>query len=152
MDAAREKLAAAGCSVVVVVQAKPETLKLYLSVRDWHVPVVSDPGRVAYRAFTLPRTSWLSFLKPWVVWGYLRGMLRGYAPLVPYAEEDVLQLGGDFILDRNRKLVFAYPSVSPTDRPSVATLLKALPKPSPKPMDAEPRPDAPPVDGPPGPG
>ena len=99
MDAAREQLAAAGCSTLVVCQAKPETLALYLARRKWTVPVVSDPDRAAYRAFGLERIGWLTFFRPKVLWGYFRGMLRGYGLKAPYAGEDVLQLGGDFVLD-----------------------------------------------------
>ncbi len=126
MVAAREQLAEAGCSVLVVCQAKPETLARHLARRAWPVPFVADPDRAAYRAFGLERTGWLTFLRPGVVWGYLRGMLRGYLLKMPYAGEDVLQLGGDFVLDRAGKVVFAYPSANPTDRPSVRQILDAI--------------------------
>lgn len=126
MDAAREQLAAAGCSVLVVAQAKPEILALYLSRQGWHVPIVSDPERVAYRAVGLERTSWLTFFRPRVLWGYFRGIFRGYGVKKPYAGEDVLQLGGNFILNKRSRVVFAYPSADPTDRPRIADLLRAI--------------------------
>lgn len=126
MDAARDELAAVGCSVLVVAQAKPEVLSLYLARRTWHVPVVSDPERTAYRAFGLERTGWLTFLRPRVLWGYFRGLLRGYGVKKPYAGEDVLQLGGDFVLDKLGRVVLAYPSANPTDRPTLAALLEAV--------------------------
>jgi hypothetical protein len=119
-------LAAAGCSVLVVAQAKPEVLSVYLARRGWHVMVVSDPARVAYRAFGLERTSWLGFFRPRVLWGYLHGMLRGYGLKRPYAGEDILQLGGDFVLDRHGRVVFAYPSADPTDRPGNSAILAAI--------------------------
>jgi hypothetical protein len=40
--------------------------------------------------------------------------------------EDVLQLGGDFILDREGRLAYAYRSADPTDRPAVEVLLRAV--------------------------
>jgi hypothetical protein len=129
VDAGRDRLAAAGCSVLVVSQAKPEVLSLYLSRQGRHVPVVCDPDRVAYRAFGLERAGWLTFLRPTVLWKYLRGMARGHGVKKPYAGEDVLQLGGDFVLDKLRRVVFAYPSADPTDRPTVAALLRSLPGP-----------------------
>jgi hypothetical protein len=145
VDAARERLAARGCSVLVVTQAKPNVLTMYTSRKMWHVPLVCDPEKAAYAAFGLERTSWLTFFKPHVLWGYFRGMLKGYHVKRPYKGEDLLQLGGDFVLTRERKVVFAYPSADPTDRPSVSDLLAALQ--SVTPMSGEHRPDAPRVDG-----
>lgn len=148
MDAARDEFAARGCSVLVVVQAKPEFLAHYLTRRASGVAFASDPDRVVYRAFGLERTRLRSFFRPRVLLGYLAGMLRGYAPLVPYRGEDVLQLGGDFVLDRSGRLVFAFRSRNPTDRPPVSRLLAALP--SPPPMPGNPGPDARRVDSPAG--
>jgi hypothetical protein len=126
VDAARDEFAAAGCSVLVVAQAKPEVLSLFLSRQHPHVPIVSDPERVAYRAFSLERTGWLTFFRPGVLWQYFRGILRGHGVKKPYPGEDVLQLGGDFVLNKSRGVVFAYPSSNPADRPSVARLLTAI--------------------------
>jgi hypothetical protein len=127
VDSARDDLAAAGCSVLVVAQARPEVLSRYLSRQAWRVPLVSDPDRGAYRAFGLERTGWVTFFKPGVLWKYLRGMFRGYRVKTPYAGEDVLQLGGDFVLDKLGRVVFAYPSANPTDRPSLNAIRDALP-------------------------
>ncbi|MDB5308785.1 MAG: hypothetical protein JWO38_2987 [Gemmataceae bacterium] len=141
MDAARDRFAAVGCSVLVISQARPEVLTLYLGRRRWTVPVVCDPDRETYRAFGLERTGWSTFARPKVVWGYFRKMLGGHGVEMPYAGEDVLQLGGDFVLDRRRQVVFAYPSADPTDRPTVAALLEAVrTAPSAGTMPAEPPP------------
>jgi hypothetical protein len=126
VDAARDEIAAAGCSVLVVTQSKPEFLDRYLARMGWHVPVVCDPDRTTYAAFGLERTRWTTFLKPRVLWGYFRAALRGYGMRKPIAGEDVLQLGGDFILNRQREVVHSHPSADPTDRPSVRALLDAL--------------------------
>ena len=71
-------------------------------------------------------------------------MLRGYGVKKPYAGEDMLQLGGDFIIDRHRGIVFAYPSADPTDRPAISTILAAVP--SVPPIGDETAPDGPKVD------
>lgn len=138
MDAARDEFAARGCSVLVVSQAKPEVLALYLSRSRWSVPLVCDPSRNAHAAFGLERTGWLTFFKPHVLWGYLREVLRGRRVKRPYAGEDLLQLGGDFILSRERKLLFAYPSADPVDRPVIADLFEAIPSAPPIPRDTPP--------------
>lgn len=145
MDAARDRFAARGCSVLVVSQAEPDVLVRYLARSPWKVPIVCDPQRTAYTAFGLERTNWLTFFKPRVLWGYFRGMLRGYRVQTPYPGEDLLQLGGDFILSRDRHVIFAYRSADPTDRPAVPDLLAALP--SVPPIAGERAPDARNVDG-----
>jgi len=126
VDAARDELAKAGCSVVAVAQASPAVLSRYIAKAQWHVPLLSDPERVAYVAFGLERTGRFSFFRPKVLWGYIRGMLKGYGVRAPYEGEDILQLGGDFVLDKLRRIVFAYPSADPTDRPSVAAIRSAI--------------------------
>ena len=75
-----------------------------------------DPERAAYAAFGLERTGWLTFFKPRCCGVTARGMWKGHRVKKPYAGEDVLQLGGDFVLMRERKLVFAYRSADPTDQ------------------------------------
>ena len=127
MAAAREEFAARGCSVVAVCQAKPELMAAFLARRPWDVPVVTDPDRVAYRAFGLERTGWLTFFRPKVLLGYLRGLLRGYGLKKPVTGEDVRQLGGDFLLDRAGNVVWAYRSADPTDRPATTAVLAAIP-------------------------
>lgn len=41
-------------------------------------------------------------------------------------EDDPHQMGGDFILDKNLKMVFIYRSKTPSDRPVVDEVLEAL--------------------------
>ena len=41
-------------------------------------------------------------------------------------EDDPLQMGGDFTMDSNLKLVFSHPSTASTDRPTVERILQHL--------------------------
>jgi len=54
----------------------------------------------------------------------------------PRSGEDLLQLGGDFVLDAQRRLLFAYRSADPSDRPTVRQLLDALTRRPPVFLDA----------------
>jgi hypothetical protein len=90
------------------------------------VPVLCDPNREAYRAFQLGRTSWLRMLNPLVLGRYLLILLRGRLPLRPQEGDDLMQLGGDFVLNANRRLVYAYCSANATDRPQVDELVRAV--------------------------
>lgn len=82
----------------------------------------------AYRAFGLERTSWGSILRPGVILRYVRHIGRGWLPRMPREGDDVMQLGGDFVLDSNRRLVYAHRSAEPTDNPEVDELLRAVPR------------------------
>lgn len=125
MAAVADRLRAAGVTVLVVTQAPPAVLAVYLRSHPLPFPAVADPNRAAYKAFRLERTRWRDFLRPVVVWGYLRLILRGRLPRLPYRDEDVLQLGGDFLIDRAGDVAFAHRSRTATDRPSADELLAA---------------------------
>lgn len=112
--------------VAVVSQARPEILALFLREQPLPFPVVADPERAAYRAFGLERTSWGRVLRPGVVLRFLRLLFRGWRPRRVRQGEDVLQLGGDFLLDAAGRLAYAYRSTEPTDRPTVEALLGAV--------------------------
>ena len=112
-----------GFEVVAIAQASPTVLTQYLLKNSLMFPILSDPDRVAYQAFGLERTSWFTFFRPRVIWGYLRLMFQGTRLQTPYAGEDVRQLGGDFILNRTGELLFSFRSPDPTARPSIAELL-----------------------------
>lgn len=116
-----------GGEVLVVTFAQPTMLALYERDQALPFPLVADPSLTAYQAFGLERTSWRAMFRGRVVWRYFRLMLRGWAPQRPNKGSDVLQLGGDFVLDEQRRLVYAHRSAEPTDRPPVAELLGALP-------------------------
>lgn len=64
------------------------------------------------------------FLRGSVLAHYLRLIFTGWKPRRNEAGEDVLQLGGDFILSSDRRLVFAYRSNDPADRPTVSELIR----------------------------
>lgn len=115
-----------GAEVVAVSFAPPRLVKNYVEKYPLPFPVVSDPERAAYRALALDRTTWREILRPRVLGRYLRFLFQGWMPQMGNREEDVLQLGGDFVLDAARKLVYAYRSAEPTDRPSAAELLEAV--------------------------
>jgi hypothetical protein len=120
------EIRAAGGEVLVVSFGEPKALAAYLAAGPLPFPVVSDPSRAAYAAFGLGRTSWGEMLRGGVVTRYLGLIFRGWLPRRPTEGEDVLQLGGDFVLDRQRRLVYAHPSREPTDRPSAEELLRAV--------------------------
>ena len=82
-----------------------------------------DPSRAAYTAYGLE----YSLARSWSpkVWlAYARLMLSGRK--WRGIQGDSGQLGGDFIVDSNGVIRFAYRSDDPTDRPTISQLLTAL--------------------------
>jgi hypothetical protein len=117
---------AAGGELVAVCQARPAALAAHLRHEPQPFPVVGDPEQAAYRAFGLERGGWGMFFTPRALAHYLRLIVRGgrLRPLV--AGEDVRQLGGDFVVGRGRRLVYAYRSADPTDRPAAEVLIEQV--------------------------
>jgi hypothetical protein len=115
-----------GGEALAVTQAAAPALARFAQDNPTPVPVVGDPSQKAYKAFGLERTSWLRMLRPGVVLRYLGLLFRGWRPRRLVAGEDVLQLGGDFVLDGQQRLVFAYRSAEPTDRPDAEELVVAV--------------------------
>jgi alkyl-hydroperoxide reductase/thiol specific antioxidant family protein len=120
------QIRALGGEVLAISFSPPDRVAAYIQRYPQPFPVLCDPDRLAYRTFALEKTSWGSMLRPASIWRYLKLMLRGWRPWSPAKNEDLLQLGGDFILDEQRRLLFAYKSKEPTDRPAVEELLNVL--------------------------
>lgn len=126
MQAIYSRIAELGGQVRVISFSSPGRVKAFLDRHPLPFPVVADPDRKAYAAFSLGKTSWSQILRPASIFRYVGLMFRGWRPHASESGDDLMQLGGDFVLDRNRRLVFAYPSREPTDRPSSAILLRAI--------------------------
>jgi len=116
----------AGAEVVVICMSGPKNLRAYLSGADWPFIVLGDPERIAYRAFGLERTGWGRFFRWSVLRRYLALIWGGWRVRSPYEGEDLLQLGGDFILTRSFQLGWMHRSLNPTERPSITVLLEAI--------------------------
>jgi peroxiredoxin len=117
---------AAGGDVLAVSFAPPEAVAAFLRHTPLPFLLVSDPERSAYRAFGLERTSWPAILRPGVILRYLGLIFRGWRPRRPRPGEDLLQLGGDFVLDGAGRVAYAHRSAEPTDRPAFPDLLLAI--------------------------
>lgn len=112
--------------LVVVSQGASEVLRQFLARHPKTFPVVGDPARTLYRAAGLDRVSVWGFFRPRVLAGYLRELRRGAKLTRPYAGEDVLQRGGDFVVTSAGDVVYAHRSPDPTSRPAVADVLAAV--------------------------
>lgn len=126
MEACYAEIRRLGGEVLAVSFSPPERVATFLKMQPLPFPALADPTLTAYHDFELGRTSWSGLLGPRIVGRFATMMLRGWLPRKPAAEDDIYQLGGDFVLDRNRRLTFAHRSADPTDRPALADLLRAV--------------------------
>jgi peroxiredoxin len=112
-------------NTVVVSFADPAKLVPYQEHHRWPFTIVADPGRLAYRAFTLERLSWLKVFSPATLKLYWKLVRQGMKPK-GYGKDDIYQSGGDFLLDRQGNILFAHRSQDPADRPPASRLLQVI--------------------------
>jgi peroxiredoxin len=124
--AKREEIEALGAGVLLVAYDD----RSHLEAKMLHglalpFPLLLDPERIAYTAWGLGRTNLFgAMLSPSLNWRYFRLLLAGerflgFAP-------DMLQLGGDFVIDPEGMVAFAHRMRNNGDRPTAETLLAAL--------------------------
>ena len=122
---ARDDFAALGAEVVLVAFHDPE-LMMAKMLHDLKLPylLLLDSARTSYAAWGLGQVGLRSFLMPGMYIALLK-MLLGGTPSLGTAPKSN-QLGGDFVVDRAGRLVFANRMRSIHDRASIPDLLAAL--------------------------
>lgn len=128
MAKVKDEIEGRGAEVLVVSFTAPAKLKMFVDKDPPPFTVVCDPEMKAYRAFELGRARIGSFFRPRVLWRFIKMIFTGWLPRKPGKGDDVLQLGGDFILDAEQRLVYAHPSRDAADRPSARELMAELSK------------------------
>ncbi len=112
-------------AVLAVLAPEPiESLSELARREGWTGTVLADPGRAAYRGFGLARLPWYRVFTPTATLKYFALFLRGRAP--GHAGQDVMQQGGDFIVDGEGIIRFAFAGRSSDDRPPVDDLIRCL--------------------------
>lgn len=119
-------LSALGATVVAVSLTPAKTAAAYLAKYPFPFEVASDPTLRAYETFGLGRATLLAMARPRLVFRFLMKVITGTLPHIPLIGDDVLRLGGDFVLDRGRRLAFAHRSRDPGDNASPEQLLEAV--------------------------
>ncbi|HEC10714.1 MAG TPA: hypothetical protein ENI86_14290 [Acidimicrobiales bacterium] len=91
---------------------------------DLPFPVLRDPDRTTYRAYSLGRATRRRVWSPAVIRRYVQLFRQGERDL-QRPTEDVLQLGGDFVIAADGTLAYTFRSKGPDDRPAVDELIEA---------------------------
>ena len=113
-----------GAAVVLITFTRTRNLRGFRRRLGLTYPVLADEPRAAYRAYGLGRGSWRRVWGLRAIKAYGRPLRTGRRPRIPTA--DTLQLGGDFVLDPEGRVTYAYRSEGPDDRPSVDDLVTAV--------------------------
>ena len=125
MVAVRDHLAEMGDAEVAVVTFTPRgQLAGYRQRLGLPFAMLSDPDRAAYDAYGLGRGSRWRVYGPRTLLRYAQLLVRGRK--LQRITEDTLQLGGDFVVGRDGRLVYAYRPAGPDDRPDVSDLVRAV--------------------------
>lgn len=110
-------------AVVAVLPAEPAELRRFRDELGLGGTLLADPSWSTYRAYGLRRGGrgdvWLS---PPTWLAYARLVARGRRLRLP--RQDVYELGGDVLVDREGRIAWAYRSRHPADRPPVAEILR----------------------------
>lgn len=121
----KERLDAAGAGVIFVVHDEPDLLRrTLLAGVDCPWPVAVDLDRERYRTWGLRRAGFFELYADPSLW-------KAYAKLLVGGERirgtgrDVRQLGGDFVVGADGRLVYSRPQRS-DDRPPVGELVAAI--------------------------
>ena len=115
-------------TVVAITFSSPsEALKLSQELK-LPFPLVSDPQKEVYKVFELGSAKVKDFITLKVLWKFLGRIFTGWFPSLGYSKDDLFQLGGEFVVDANGEVVYAFKSSSPADRPTIQFLLDQLQK------------------------
>jgi peroxiredoxin len=120
----QEELNQSKAVVLGVSFEEPSVVMQFAEGESLPYPILSDPDRRAYRAFGLVRGATAQVWSLNALRTYARGLLRRRLPRLPHA--DIAQLGGDFVLDAQGRVVYEYRSKESADRPAIDSLLDAV--------------------------
>lgn len=110
-------------NIVAVSFGTPYWANAWLEETKSPFPIWLDPEKKSYELYGMDSSA----LRAWGVrnlWYYVQAIAKGEQ--LKEHRGDTSQMGGNFIVDKDGIVRFAYPSKNPTDRPAIETLLTAL--------------------------
>jgi len=120
-----EKVVEAGARAVVISFGSPQGAAHWLKETDCKLDMFLDQERSLYQAFGLRR----SLSKVWnmqMIHTYAEKIVGGEIfPESKQDDDDPLQMGGDFTLNRSGRIILSHKSSNPYDRPTIQQILDA---------------------------
>ncbi|KAK6180779.1 hypothetical protein SNE40_008768 [Patella caerulea] len=127
--AVQEEISNAKSRVLLISFGVQEGAQKWLEEMNCSYDMLLDKDRKVYQAFGLKR----SVFKVWSISSmtyYAQQMAEGRDLPKPYENihDDPIQMGGDFVMDKEGKMKLIYCSATPRDRPSATMLLDIIKK------------------------
>lgn len=119
----KPQLEQAGLRVVAIGMGTPARTKAFIEEMGVSFPIFSDPRRQSYEAYRLMKMDWREQLRPSEFLKTTQNILKHGGDAT--TDQDVMQLGGTFIVNRHGTITFAYTNKAMSDDPNVAMLLQA---------------------------
>ena len=113
-------------TILVISFAQTSELEGFKSYLNLSFEMASDPSHAAYESYGLKRATFFSIWHPKVIVKYATLLLKGRELQSSSGTVDLAQLGGDFVIDGNGKVLYAFTSDRADLRPSAKELLNAL--------------------------
>lgn len=114
----------AGGRLVLVGMGTPEESAAFAGKFGVSLPMISDPQRLLYQAFGLPKVSALKLISPILTFKALAAVAQGHSVGLPVG--DVRQLPGAFIINTRGQIVYRHVASDPADHPDTEAILAAL--------------------------
>ncbi|TMS21471.1 Prostamide/prostaglandin F synthase [Larimichthys crocea] len=126
LEKKKSSLDAHSVEVVVVSFGCQEGASHWLQDTDCQYDMLLDPDRKMYAAFGLGASlkKVLNFRNMLLYAEYVADNME-FPRGLPSIQDDMFQLGGDFVLDEHGRVLFSHCCQSPIDRPSVEDILSA---------------------------
>lgn len=111
--------------MVVVARGTAASAEKWFEYTKLTFPLLLDFGLKLYRHFGLRRSVAAVWSIPTLL-SYAEEKVDGVSPAPSYPGDDIHVLGGDFIVNNNGQLVYAYLSKFSSDRPQVDDVFRAI--------------------------
>lgn len=117
----------AGCRVVVVSFGSSMGAENWLEQTKTGLSLYLDPNRKLYSKFGLARSVMKVYNMDTIhYYAQQKAQGRQLPTTLSGLEDDPLQMGGDFTISRDLKLIMSYACSTPSDRPSIQHILSKL--------------------------
>jgi peroxiredoxin len=123
LETHKAELEQRGFQIVAIGMGTPKRTQEFVAEMEVSFPILADPRRTAYDAYRLMKMNWREQLRPAAFLKTTQQMLKYGGGST--AGQDVMQLGGTFIINSKGIITFAHTNKAVSDDPNLEMLLQA---------------------------